>query len=732
MKIDFTPITRGLDRSVADTAQSAGGLRDVLNLLPDAVGRLDGIFRAPSTVAESDGTPTRWRQWDDSTVICKKNPSGAVQIGSNTGPSETATATPYRTVCMTTGSQAYVMSTKTDPFTDRVFLYKDSGTGWGDCTLSGSGTITVTFNGTQRYPVNADGTAPQYIVFDADTAEGSSTSKIRACINPTYSSGATSNLLTVQYVGTTVANVTRAYIVYGDDGTDTFAPDCFGTWRNRICAGIDNEVYFGGFIGQATPFVAPDQNDWGYWYELNAVTVGHSGQGKIVRIEQLGDDLIVFLENATYRLYGQPPINGGTGSNQVTVDEINPTLGINDYDAVGRAPDGNVLFIAANDGQGYAFNGVYNLISEPVRLHPRFENIITVQCSEKYAIFTGPTIDPSKVPYELAPNEGGLLHQNTPAFVFNTDRSTWSMLDQWATTGNLTLTPVSDPHNTGIFGAFKINDLYEICLSEPDGLHIVNDRSISNPQLEYTLACGLATHQIPVTPTFRADSLSVLTETPYVTRLSGVLPAENPSGTAPFQQVRDVAVNTFGPTNRFGLHSSQPEPHNFASCAVGYWGEKLLNGMSYYAASDAIAIDATPTVELFENTNGQHVNRIDVLLSDFDNCRVTIYENNAGVLGDVVFYTECTTPQNGAVNTGTKYWRTFGINVPVPASYWVGLTGTCTAYHYPNNGEIVKSGSVIHSGESLALRVVEEAGGCYSAKSIIKISAIGEGLPYDY
>lgn len=804
MKINFTPIVRGLDRSVADTAQTPGGLRDVLNLLPEVTGRLDGVFRSPSAIVSSTGTPIRWTQWDDSTVICKKNPAGDVQVGAFLGPTESATATPYRTVCMTTGAQSYVMTSKTNPFVDRVYLQKDSGTGWGDCTLTGGGTITVTFNGTQRRPLNTDGTTPQYIIFDADTAEGSTTAKIRACINPTYTAGdPTQEMLTVQYVGDTVANVTRAYIVYGASSTDTFAPDCFSPWRNRICAGLDNEVYFGGFIGQASPFVASDQNDWGYWYELNSVKVGNSASGKIVRLEPLGDDLIVFLERATYRLYGKPPINGAF-DNQVVVEEVNPVRGINVYDAVGRSPDGNILFVAANDGQCYAFDGKYTLISQKIRSHPRFININHVQCSERYAIFTGTVVDPSRVPYEIDPKEGGLLFQNTPAFVLNIATSTWSVLDQWSTTDNLILTPVSDPHEMGIFGAFKTNGVFEIALTEPDGIHIVNDRTIANPQLKYTLTCGLATHQIPATPTFRADSISVLAETPYVNRLSGVLPAEDPCGTAPLIQMRDVPVNSFGQTKRYGLHSNRPEQHNFVSAAIGYWGEKLLNGMDYYTTTTAITIDSTQTLQKITNNASQHIDRIDLLLSDLVSCRITLYEDNNGIPGDVIYYTDCVVPQNGIINTTDKYWRSFGINGSVPAVFWVGISGNCIAYRYPANAEIRKdltgSGTTdsttnpdeftgtgttfitdgvvpgdilvlspseagsytiltvasetvlevadgsfstnvgtdftinrtIHNGEAFAIRILEEAGGCFSAKAILDIKVVGEGLPYDY
>ena len=736
MKIPFTPFVRGLDRSIADTAQSIGGLRDVLNLLPEATGRLDGIFRNPVAKTLSTNSATRWLQWGDSTVICKTNPSGNVQVTTDalsySGPTETATAATYRTVCMTTGAQAYAMTNKSNPFIDRVYLCKDSGTGWGDCTLSGSGTITVTFNNAERRPLNTAGATPQYIIFDADTAEGSTTAKIRACINPTYVGAATTDMTSIQYVGATVTGVTRAYIVYGDSSTDTFSPTCFSTWRNRLCAGTDtNEVYFAGFIGQASPFVAPDQNDWGYWYELNSVKVGHSGQGEIVRMEPLGDDLIVFLENATYRLYGQPPVNGAY-DNQIVVQEINPTLGVNSYDSVGRAPDGNLLFVAANDGQCYAFSGQYTLISEPLRLHSRFVNIDAVQVSEHYAVFTGTQSTPENVPYESDPKDGGLLYQSQPAFLYSIAKQVWTMLDQWATTDNLTLTPISDPHERGIFGAFRVNDLYELAISEPDGIHIINDKSVDTPQLNDTFICGLATHQIPVSPQFRGDKLTILAETPYVTRISGALPAENPSGTAPMKQMRDKEAARFGQTSKYALHNSSPDAHNFASCAIGYWGERLINGMDYWTASTAITIDATPTVMQFTNSGAKHINRIDVLLSGFTDCRLTLYEDNAGAVGDVIFYADCVTPQNGSVNTATPYWRSFGINVPVTATYWVGLTGTCIAYRYPSNGDVSKSGSVIHAGNSIVLRAVEEAGGCYSAKSILELSATGQPLPYDY
>lgn len=270
---------------------------------------------------------------------------------------------------------------------------------------------------------------PAYIIFDADVAEGSTTARIRACTNPSYSGG---QLATVDYVGDIVAGVTYAYIIWDDE--PVWSPSCFSTFRNRLCAADGNTVYFSGFIGSASPFVEPDQNNWAFWYELNSVTVGHSGQGNIVRMEPLGDQLIVFLENATYRIYGIAPINGAY-ENQLVVEEVNPTLGINSYDSVGVAPDGNALFVAGNDGQAYVFQSEYVLISEPVRLHPQFQNIDIVHVSEQYAIFTGTSVDPSRVPFEITPTDGGFTYQTTPAFCFNAEKQMWTMSMFWNSGG---------------------------------------------------------------------------------------------------------------------------------------------------------------------------------------------------------------------------------------------------------------------------------------------------------
>lgn len=730
MKVKFTPFVRGLDRSIDDSAQSGNSVRDVLNLLPNVTGRLDGMYRNPATVVPSTNSPTRWVQWDTYTVIGKTNPSGNVQVTNgtttNTGPSGESKPRPYRTVCMMTGSSgAYAMADKADPFTKRCYVVKDSGTDWGDAVLSGSGTITVTFGGTSSiYPQRVGSTDPLYVVFDADSNEGSTTARIRTCTNPTYSG---SDLQTVDYVGDTVAGVTRAYIIWDDDGV--WQPSSFATWRNRLCASDANEVYFAGFKGNASPFVEPDQNDWAVFYELNSVIVGHSGQGNIVRMEPLGDQLIVFLENAIYRLYGYPPIAGTDGN--LVVEEINPTLGISSYDAVGVAPDGNALFIAGNDGQAYIYNGQFILISEPTRMHPQFVSIDTVNVSEQYAIFTGTTVDNSRVPFETKPTDGGFTYQCTPAFLYHVDKGIWTMADQYVTDTKYRLMPVSDPKNIGIFGSFKVNGYYEICLSEPDGLHIVNDRTLKNPQLQDWLISGLATPQIPVSPQFRADSVTAIIENVYTPKLTGALLAENPAGFAPLVRMRDTATSTYGITSRYSLNANSPDPHNFVSCAIGYWGEHLIAGMQNWSnVLTAVAIDSTATVQQF--TTGGWCDRIDVLLSDIASCRLHIYEDNAGVVGSEVFAVDVTEPQNGIVNGSDKYWRSFTLGLTIPTTFWVGLTGSCNAYRYPSNGNISKSGSVVHAGNSFAIRVLEEAGGPFVAGSIISLSVDGEALPYEY
>jgi hypothetical protein len=728
VKVPFTPFVRGIDRSISDTAQQPGGLRDCINVLPQSTGRMDGVYRNTDSIVTTTNTATRWIQWGSKTVVMRSNPAGAVEVVDGatkvTGPTETSTGIVYRGNIFLTGALSYASVDATDPFAKRCYLGVDSGTDWGDCTLSGAGTVTVTF-GTKK-PQRRGSAHPAYVVFNADSNEGSTTARIRACTNPTYSS---TDLDTVDYVGDTVAGATRAMIIW-DDGSNELIPTTFGTWRNRICAAVGNEVYFGGFQGNASPYFDPDQNDWTMWYELNTVTVGHSGQGNIIRMEPLGDSLIVFLEKATYRIYGYPPVNGAF-DNQAVVQELNPTLGINSWDSVGRAPDGNALFVAANDGQAYAFTNDYILISEPVRLHPRWPTQSIVTVSEEYAIFTSTTIDPSKVPYEADPVEGGLLFQTPPAFVFNVAKAIWSILDQWSLTENLTLVPISDPHNRGIFGVYKRNNITEIALSEPGGINIANDTTLKVPQLSDTLAMGIATHQIPVAPMFRPDALVILAESAYVGRVSGALPAETPAGSAPAKRMRDIPTSTFGLTTRYALHNSSPDAHNFVSAGVGYWGENLIDGMQIWTpALTAITIDGTPTVQRF--TNGQRVDRVDVLLANFVSGRVTIYNDNNGSPGSVAYYADCVTPQNGAVNTGTYYWRSFPVSITLPATYWVGLTGDCTAYRFPSNGDIEKSNAVIHAGYSLAMRVVEELGGCFSAKALLTVEAVGEPLPYAY
>lgn len=739
MKIPMTPFVKGVDRSVDDVAQGPSGMRDCMNVVSNATGRLDGLYRGITKRATTTSTATRWRQWGVNTVILQSNPAADIEIVNSAGASGVASSPGEGAGCQydevfaiggTLNGAATQAGIIVNPATlyGGVYVGLDAGNGWGLISGAITGGPTYTINFATNLPVIPAGKTAQYILFDRDADLGTTTARVRPVTGVT-GSPITSLTFTVADGTAPPTGALYAYIIFGASATDTFSPQTFATYRNRLAASLDNEVYFAGWPGQPSPFFEPEPQNWAYWYDLNSVTVGHAGQGSIVRMEALGDSLFVFLQTATYRIYGYPPINGAY-DNQLVVQEVAGGLGISTYDSICRAPDNMSLYVIGSDGDLYQFNGAYVAISEPILNHPRFTGLTHCFSSDKFITFTGIAPTPNLVPGETYPRDCGLLYQMPATFCYNIDKREFTILDQYGLNSTQDLVPVTDPYEMGVIGSFYLDGEWKLAISEPGAIRILNDPDLRAPTVDNALCMGVATHQISTgAAQFMPNTVSVLTESSYVPRLPVCVNAENPAGSAPLQKARDVSTSTFGTTDRFKVCFSEPDPHNYTSVAVGYWGERLVSGTrDWSAALTAITIDATPTLQKISVAG--RVDRIDVLLGAITTARLTIYNGTTAApdLNDVIFATDMIEPQNGLVNNAAYYWRSFAIGLPnIAQPYWIGLTGTCTAYRIPSGGLIYKSGATLHNGYSFALRVIEEAGGAYAAKSILSVSV--EGMP---
>lgn len=736
MRVPFTPFTRGVQRQIDDVAQQTGGLRDVMNLLIDVTGRLDGMYIG-GVASKFTGTMNRIHQWGTKTLGLKSNPETTIQLGDTStvviGPTGNGRATSYNNhvpLAIENGqAQILTDNTATDPFaTNTAYIGVDAGDGWGiiNTTSYTAPTTTVTFVTT--LPQIPSGKTPQYIVFDRDGDIGSTSAEIRPITS--YTDGG-SGITTLDYTGLDApTDSVYAFIIYGTSATDTFKPEGFATYRKRLTAHKDNKVYFSGFIGQASPFIEPQELNDFYWYELNTVTVGHESQGKIVKCIPLNDALIVFLERATYRIYGYPPINGAL-DNQLVVQEISSNLGIDSYDAAALTTDGKAIFLIGNDQNLYAFASDFVQIDQPVREHPRFKNLTIVNCTDKYAIFTGITVEPESVPTEIYPKDGGYLYQGTPAFAFHLSKQEYTIFDPIITDSGNNFIPLNDPEVTGIFSTFNVSGRDEISIATPTGINIVNDPSVRSPSLQDFFVCGLATHQVPIDGNlFMVNQIDVNVEATELKRLSVVSPAENPAGNAPVSIARANPQSEFGITSRYGIFFSEPDMHNYVSVAVGYWGEKLLGGLSdWVAAPTALPLVSSVYLSPFSVTG--LVDRIDVLMSDISgDCTIYIYGDDNGTpdTSDVVFYNTVREPSTGFVDSANKYWRPCDIRVNLDGDYWIGIAGNGngTAYRVPSNNDLYLDEVLDTSNTAIALRVIQEAGNPFAARSILSVAAIGQ------
>lgn len=728
MKIRLTPISRGVERQADDSAQQPGALRDGTGLISKSLGVLDGVYRGYRRAISSGDAITRWIQWGNKTVILKTNPVGNIQASdgatNDIGPPGEGRGEKYEQTLAVAGSSinAFVLVDSTEPITGDAVTFLGLNDGVGEFSSgapSGSDyTVTLT-NATIPYPEVPSGKTPIYVIFDVDSNNGSTTARIRPVTS--YTGG--SVVQTVTYTGSSEpAGTVYVQIVFGVDASDTFDPDGFATYRDRLTAWKDNTLYFSGYPGLSTPFIEPDVSNWSYWDGLNVVNVGHSGQGSIQRCITVHDRLYVFLESGIYVVTGYPPIDGAV-DNQLVVTEVSKTLGIAGYDAATISDDGQTVYFIGNDGNVYALGAGIAEISRQIREHPRFNRLTHIADTEQFVVVSGIELDASQVPYEEGRSEGGILYQSPATWVYNKELQAWFILDQYSATSTGYMQQTADPAQLGTFGRYDIDGLGYIAVGEPGALKVLYDPNTTDPDFANYYMAGLATHEIiaggvelknPTAAYITAENVKSRTVT-------AVSPANTPAGIAPVSKNRGEPRTIYGDTSRYSIYFRRPPLHNFISVAVGYWGEKLLGGMSrWYPGNISMPVS---TQKLQQITTGGNVSRVDALLSDVTDCTLHVYADNSGVpdTSTVLYTIPVEAPQSGIYNTNTPRWYTFNVRIPIEGPYWVALSGNANAYRYPSQYSIWESGAELYAGYGMCMRVIDELGAPLSLGKLLTL-----------
>lgn len=733
MRVKLTPITRGVERNIDDVAQQPGGLRDSTGLVLATAGRLDGVYRGANRISfNSAKTPTRWAEWKSRTVVLDSLPAGGAvtactATGSETGPTGNGRAELYEQVLAVAVEDAQCIALVRDVsnvFTDGAcYLSLTQGEGVIN-TATPSGSDYVIAIGAAYRPTFPAGTkVPRYVLFDRDGDNNATTAAIRpvTAYAPAYSAGA--DVTSVTYTGSAPpTGSVYVRVLFGDATTDTFKPDGFVSYRERLAAWSGNLIYFSGYPGNTDQVIEPVPTDWTYWYALNSVQVGNSSQGSIVRCLRVGDALMVWLEKAVYVITGYPPVDGGI-DNQLVVSELSRNLGIDAYDSVCLSSDGQRAFFIGSDGLVYQANpGGIAEISGKVKDHERFRGLTHITASADYVVCSGTACDPSDVPLEDGGKPSGIQNQYPTVWVYSIELDGWTPVSQFTTDNTGRLVPISDPTRIGTAGTLTVSGRSLIAVGEPGAIRVWNDpESRVSPVADWYIS-GASTHQIEMAgPEMkRVDAVMVTADRVLTRRLAAASPVEDPNG-ALFARSIGEADSVYGATSRYQLNMPTGVPHNYISVGVGYNGERLIAGMSDWVSSMSSEVMTGVRRQLIQATG--FVSRVDVLLSSITDCRVSIYDDDDGTLGDLVFYRDITAPQTGIVSGSDPYWHSFDMRVNRTGYFWVQVYGNATGYRYPSGGAINDGSGVVYNGYSMALRVVEEIGAPFVAKSILSIAA---------
>lgn len=298
----------------------------------------------------------------------------------------------------------------------------------------------------------------------------------------------------------------------------------------------------------------------------------------------------------------------------------------------------------------------------------------------------------------------------------------WSPISPLATDSTGRVVPTTDPTRMGTAGILTIDGRFYIAIGEPGALRVWNDPEVRIATVSDYYISGASTHQLEIAgqEMKRVDSVMVTADRVLTRRLAAASPVEDPNG-ATFARVIGEADSVYGATSRYQLNMPEGVPHNYISVGIGYNGERLISGMGDWVSSMSSEVMTGVRRQLIQATG--YVSRIDVLLSAITDCRVSIHEDDDGTIGDLVFYRDITMPQTGIVSGADPYWHSFDMRVNRTGYFWVTVYGNATGYRYPSGGAIYDGSGVIYNGYSMALRVLEEIGAPFVAKSILSIAA---------
>lgn len=747
-EVQLTPFVRGIERDVEDVAQEVGGLRDAIGVTIDSVGGLSGIFLGPPRVF-FDGSPTRCIQWGTRTVKLadvQGNPMQISGISTNT-PSDNDVVmdgkavvhTKYLAVGGNGQAKILINSSVTNPFTDSFcFIGEGIGDDFGDFTHT---QITPTlqrldFN-VSIFPQVQSGKTPRYVLFNNDADSGSVTATKRL-INQGTITTVGSDVTRVEYVGgPPPAGATYAYLIFGSSDTGTWNVGGFFHWMDRLCAWDGNRVLVSGFPGFPSPFVAPNPDDWAYWYSLNYKQVGHpddEAENNILRCVVVGGLVMVFLERGIAIISGTPPVN--ELENQMVVDFLSNTLGAKSYDAITVAPDGQSVFFVGIDGNLYVASpsGIQE-ISKKIRKHERFRDFEYVVAAENVVVFSGGSYDYNLVTREWQNLPSGYFMQFPSSFMYNTETQAWSEFILLGLDEQYGIVPFDDPDNAGGFFLHTVNNKNCVAYGAYGGIRVLQDPDYGYTDINNVLCIGGATHQLEFGSSVlkRVDCVNVQVDTPLVDKLSVISPAKDPAGISPADVSRATYRRKIGNNRSYELFMRRGLMSNSVSVAFGLWGDKLVYGANFVPDTGFPIVNPTGLSQMvyIDDT----VSRIDFLCKDVTDLTIKIYENEevaAGdSIGDLVFSSTLTAPKTGHKISSNWYWRTSEIKYKFDTGkYWVRIEGISTIASYQSGMQIVDDAhtpsvpSVIYDYRSFGMRIIRELGAPFAAKKILGISTV--------
>lgn len=711
--------------------------RDLLGVELKAKGALDGITRGRvQDVFSSGAVPRRIVQWRNTgtprTIRAAAYPSDAIQStgsgGPYTGPTGDAIGCEYAHLLplAISGDQCIVMvnSAGADPFTSG-YCYL------GHTVIEAAITLETDLGATYKLNVSTAGPnyalpagyEPIYVLFETDAYDGATSATVRAVANYHTTGGV---IDWVEYTGDAPpADTAYARMIIGTSATDTFKPDGFFIWQNRLCAWKDNTVFMSGYQGNESPFIEPNIEDWTHWYAPNQITLGNSAQGSITACKVVNDVLIATLERAVWRAYGDLPINGAI-ENVIKVEEVVGEYGAASFDHVTLSSDGSAVYFYGSNGNLYVTNGQTPvMVSGEIYQHEKYRDIAMLCSVDQYVVFTSLDAAPELVARESLSQPSGLLMQYPCAFMLDTADNEWSTFQPLTATAGGLLRPFDDPARGGGIFPYYLDGRYYFAVGVDGGVRLLQDQRRGVPAATDYYISGAVTHGIALggTGLKQIVGMELIAEAPASTRLSAAAPIIK--GAMDQASVATAAPRrSQGDDKVFDLYFKASPPVNYMRCGFGYMGEHLIDGASSWPLQrNDFALSGT--VRLCPFTFDGSLSRIDVLFNTVTSCHLAIYADNAGApdTGTLVFAADLEEAEHGFVGTG-EYWHSFNIRKTMEsAQYWIGLTGSGNVRYKSSSKDIVSSANAVVQGNAeWMLRCVREIGAPFAARRMRNLS----------